>query len=275
MSARDAGPVEAFAFPTELSAHAVAPSERPRLHGYDVQGDLARHYGFGEVVLTALTGEAPPRAIGRAFEAALTFALPAPPSEAPGHASILARLCGASDAAVVSVGAIAAAERAGWVVREHAGWLAWLDAQVAEGGAERAHDPPRDAADTARDAAAAPAHDPGRAASPDPARDATPPAAFASDADREAVARLIDAAGLARAPWPAGFSPTLDAAVLAVLHRCGLRTAPALTSALTLAALPTAAAEAFAVRPASFRDYPMDLPRFEYAGESDEPEESA
>lgn len=214
MSDRDPdprGPVEAFAFPTELTAHAVEPGARPRLHGYDVEGDLAKRYSFAETVLCALTGEAPSREAGRAFEAAMTFLSPVPVSEAPVHAALLTRLCGATDAAVISAGAIAAAERAAFMVRN--------DTEGTD--------------------------------------------------DDDAVARLLDAAGI-DAPWPADARPTLRGAILSVLRWCGLETDAQLTSAITIASLATCAAEAFAVKPASFRDYPMDLPRFVYDGDADE-----
>ena len=213
------GPVEAFAFPTALSAHAVEPGARPRLHGYDVQGDLARRYSFAETVLCALAGEAPSREAGRAFEAAMTFLSPIPVSEAPAHAALLTRLCGASDAAVIAAGAIAAAERAAWMIRE--------DANRRARGAATSHD------------------------------------------DDDAVGRLLEAAGI-DAPWPDGERPPLDGAILAVLRWCGLESDAQLTTAITIASLATSGAEAFAVKPASFRDYPMDLPRFVYEGETDE-----
>lgn len=126
--------------PDRLTARVVAPGERPLLHGYDVQDDLSAHYGFGEVVLIALTSEAPTRAAGRAFDVALTFAAPVSVAEAPSHAAALSRLCSAKPSSVAAVAAIGLAEQARHRLDEHDGLLAWLRAG-------RAGDPPMDEPD--------------------------------------------------------------------------------------------------------------------------------
>ena len=112
--------------PERLTARVVAPGERPLLHGYDVQEDLSAHYGFGEVVLIALTGEAPSREAGRAFDAALTFASPVSVAEAPSHAAALSRLCSAKPSSVAGVAAIGLAEQARHRLDELEALLAWL-----------------------------------------------------------------------------------------------------------------------------------------------------
>lgn len=97
---------------TMLEARVVRPGPRPLLHGYDVQSDLAGSFSFAEVILTALTGEAPSEAAGRAMSVALTFACPISVAEAPSHAATLARRCGADHRGVLGVAAIALAEQA-------------------------------------------------------------------------------------------------------------------------------------------------------------------
>ena len=111
-SDRIPSPIDEMDVPEQLTARVVAPGDRPSIHGYDVQEDLSAHYGFGEVVLVALTGEAPTEAAGRAFGVALTFAAPASIAEAPTHAAALSRLCSAKPSSVSAVAAIGLAEQA-------------------------------------------------------------------------------------------------------------------------------------------------------------------
>ncbi|MFI5302192.1 MAG: hypothetical protein ACHREM_29225, partial [Polyangiales bacterium] len=66
MSARE-GPVESQPWPTQLDAHVVTPGARPRMHGYDVEGELARSGSLAEIGLLATTGELP-SAAARAAE---------------------------------------------------------------------------------------------------------------------------------------------------------------------------------------------------------------
>ncbi len=229
--ARRAGPIDVELWPSTLSARVVEPGPAPRLHGYDVEADLARHYSFAEITLIALTGAAPERARGRAFEIALAFLAPVPVSEAPGHAAGLARLIGADASGVISGAALGLAERARYLVAEHAELVAWLGAG---GGAF-----PQSASSDATDEIAA-------------------------------VARLRDAlaeTGLAFPIFEA--RPTLLAALIGVLHGVGLTDAPRLEAALSFAALPATIAEAFAVKPLAFFTYPMDLPAFRYVEEPD------
>lgn len=62
-------------------------------------------------------------------------------------------------------------------------------------------------------------------------------------------------------------SPSLDAAIVAVLCACGLRRVDRMIAALTIAGLGCTCAEAFAVKALNLRGYPMDLPPFEYVEE--------
>lgn len=59
-------------------------------------------------------------------------------------------------------------------------------------------------------------------------------------------------------------SPSLDAALVAVLFDCGLRRADRMIAAFTIAGLGCTCAEAFAVKALNLRGYPMDVPPFEY-----------
>ena len=59
---------------------------------------------------------------------------------------------------------------------------------------------------------------------------------------------------------------TLDAALVAVLHACGLRARWQLEAALVQAWLPALAAEAARMPPYSFKQYPFNAPPFVYEG---------
>jgi hypothetical protein len=223
---RRSGPIDVELWPSALAAHVVEPGPAPRIHGYDVEADLARHYSFAELALTALTGSAPDRAHGRAFEIALAFLAPVPVSEAPAHAAGLARLIGADASGVISGAAIGLAERARQLVAAHAELLAWLGS--------------------------------GTGAVPASTQSEEP-------SQTSAVARLRDALDETRARFPLlNTRPTLTAALIAVLHGVGLTDAPRIEAALALAGLPVTLAEAFAVKPFAFFSYPMDLPAFRY-----------
>jgi hypothetical protein len=84
--------------------------------------------------------------------------------------------------------------------------------------------------------------------------------------DTEETALLLNALKEGGVPFPEEFrrlAPT--AAALAVLHECcGLTTTEQLEQALLMARMPCALAEAGAVKPGDFREYPIELPRFEY-----------
>ncbi len=218
------GPMDEPIWPERLTARVVSPGRPPRIRGYDVEGDLAGHYSFAEVVLAALCGEAPDRAAGRAFEIALVWLSPLSAAHAPVHAAGLARLCGADTTGVAGVAAIGLAELARKVAAEHAELLSWLD--------EARGDPP----------------------------DGFAPA---DDEDRRRSDLFRAQIGNAGLELPgAELSPT--ALALCVLHRCGLRSREPIEAALVVARLPCAAAEALEVPPLRFDQYPINLPRFRY-----------
>lgn len=221
------GPIERHVWPERLTAHAVSSGSEPRLHGFDVQTDLARHYTPIDVAFIALTGDAPSAEVSRALEVALTFLSPASIADAPVHAAALARICGARVAGIVGVAAVALAEQARTLFDEHEEVLPRLVTGSLNGMAARF---------AARDADEA-----------------------------EAVQRLRNALGPFCNRVPAiGYDLRLDTAILATLLACGLRTRDQLEVLFTQVRLPIACAEALAWKAADLRAYPMDLPQFVY-----------
>lgn len=227
MEAREfTGPLEAAPFPERLTARVVTPGREPRVHGYDVESDLARHYGAADLVLLSLTGELPAPPARAAFEVAWSFLAPVTVADAAGHAAVLARLCGATTASTVGVAAIGLAEQARVLLAEHDELLRWLQS----------------------DAPALPERYQSRELEV-----------------RAAVARLRRALAATGLSVPAlQQSPTRDAALLSVLFACGLARAEQLEAAVVLARLPCALAEGFAEATANFAEYPMHLPAFAY-----------
>jgi hypothetical protein len=222
------GPLDDAEWPDKLTARVVTQGPCPRLHGYDVEGDLARHYSFAETVLLALTGRLPSAEEARAFDIALQFAAPAPAQEAPTHAAIIARICVASTSQIQGAAAIALGEQARVLVAEHGAWIETLAGPLTE----------------------------------------VPVAFRAgNDVERESVGRLRRALrGTVDVPalWhDLGRAPAL----IATLHACGLKTAEVIECALVLAKLPIAMAEALATPAGSHRQYPVQLPTITYTEE--------
>jgi hypothetical protein len=220
------GPLECGSFPANLGARVVTPGDRPRVHGYDVEGDLARHYQPSDLTFLLLTGELPSPEVGRAFAIALVFIAPLSVAHASVHAAVLGRLCGATAAATFGVAAIGLAEHARVFVEQHAPLLEWLRT-------------PKDAL-------------------PERFRSN-------GQGDDAAVGRLcaaleptsLDVRGLRE-------RPTRDAALVMLLFACGFKRRERLEAVLLLARLPSALAEALAERPANLANYPINLPRFVY-----------
>jgi hypothetical protein len=223
------GPLDSVEWPSKLTARVVSVGPRPTVHGYDVEDDLANNYSLAETVLLALTGEPPSRAAGRAFEIALVFASPAPVCEAPTHATILARTLASTVNQMQAVAAIALAEQTHASVTNHLGWIEALSGSLpaALPAAWQAHD----------------------------------------DCERASVARLRHALkGTVEVPGLA-LDVSRVAAILAVLHACGLRTPERIEPALTWARFPTAMAEGLAAAPGSHAQYPVQLPAIVYTEE--------
>jgi hypothetical protein len=220
------GPLDVAQFPDTLSAHVVTPGPQPRIHGYDVEGDLARHYDPTDLLLLSLTGELPAPEASRALRVALAFVAPVSTAHASVHAAALARLCGTASVSTIGVAAIALAEQARVLLDEHADLLAWLPVQ----------------------------------SGPFPERHRT-----ADLTAQASVARLREAIAETgfSVPELAG-SPKRDAALLSVLFRCGLKERAQLEAALVTARLPSTMAEAMAVKVTDFNHYPINLPRYLY-----------
>jgi len=221
------GPIEQEKWPDRLGAHVVTAEAAPRIHGYSVADDLARHYGFVETALLALTGEIPTEAQARAANIALVMLAPAPVATAPVHAAVLARLCGATSSALLGVGCLGLAEQAQTLLEPGQELVRWL------------HQP--------------------QGAPPEKYR-----AVDADDAARaQRFVELVRGTGLQLAPLDA--SSGLDAALILVLYRCGLKRTEQIAALIIMARLPCLVAEALACKARNFAAYPMRLPDFEYA----------
>ena len=220
------GPLDAGQWPTQLVANVVTTGTAPRIHGYDVQSDLARHYSASEVVLLTLTGELPAPDALAAFEVATLFAAPMPISYAPTHAASLARTCAGHTASIIGTGTITLAEQARVLLRDHAAWLVWL-------------------------AASAPG--------------VLPSGVAATAEDRGAVLRLRGALKSRSACSVSALEHdiSLDAALVATFHAAGLVKPEQIESALVHARLPSVVAEAFRAS-ANYNDYPLNLPPLHY-----------
>lgn len=221
-----AGPLEQDGpFPDVLTGRVVTPGEQPRIQGYEVEADLARHYGVLETAFLALTGELPNEKSARALNVALVFIMAVPVNEAPSHVAALARLSGARDSAMIGAAAIALAEQTRVLLDEHVELLEWL--RQPSGSLPSAY---RSKADGER---------------------------LAVEQLRAALPEGYPVPGLVA-------GATRQAAVLAVLFSCGLRRRSQLEAMLVFARLPTVLAEGLSERATAFQRYPINLPRFEY-----------
>ncbi|MDB4945985.1 MAG: hypothetical protein JWP97_5519 [Labilithrix sp.] len=219
------GPLESRPWPTQLEAHAVTPGPAPRLMGYEVEGDLVpAGYRFSDLLLLSLTGELPHAGASRAFEIALGFLLPLSVAHAPIHAAVLAQHCGARPSGLLSAASLALGEDA-------LGSIA--------------------AARELLDAPSLP--------------DVLPEGLRAGDdEERASVARLAALVGEHLAVPLLGRDPSRIVALLAVLRACGLESDLQLASAVTLARMPSALAEARPRRPLAFETYPTLTPPILY-----------
>ncbi len=227
---KGAGPVEAGSWPAELTGYAWTSEARPRLHGYELYGDLARHYGFAELVLISLRGEAPTQAEGRLFETLLMLLAPCSVGEAPAHVAVLARTLRARWPALAASAASALAEQAESIVDQHLEFLDWLGA---------------------------------------PTETLPTQARAQTDDEREATRLVALSVAPCGVPLPViDEDPSPMALLLAAAYRCGLRDAEQLKPVLMVARLPAVLAEALR-RPGDLRGYPMDTPHFAYVTDED------
>lgn len=220
------GPLETGQFPAQLQARVVEPGAQPRIHGYDVQRDLAQHYSTASVAFLAVTGELPTPDAAVALDAALVFCSPVSIASAPTHAAALAKLCGAHGCSVISVAAIGLAEQARYLMDEHQELLQWLAAPTGEL-------PERFRASTSLES--------------------------------DAVRHLVQALSPLDLYVPAlDQRPTPNAAVLATLHACGLKTRSQFETLLVWARLPVVVAEALEESVGDFKNYAVNLPHYVY-----------
>ncbi|HET7538541.1 MAG TPA: hypothetical protein VFK05_01670 [Polyangiaceae bacterium] len=221
------GPLEgAAAFPARLSARIITAGERPLVHGYDVEGDLALHYQPTDLLFLMLMGELPSEPVSRAFGVAWMFLAPVSVAHASTHAAVVGRLCGSPPSGMFGVAAIGAAEHARSLLDEHEELFSWLRAQ-------RGPLPQRfRARDTAEQAAV------------------------------ERLERALERTGFSLPVLSE--RPSRDAALLMLLFTLGIKRPERLQAAIMLARVPSAIAEALAERPTNFGNYPINLPRFAY-----------
>lgn len=220
------GPIEAGNWPDKLKAHVVTPGHQPRIHGYDVEQDLSRHYSFLEISYLALTGNLGTREQIRILEIALCYLAPVPVAEAPAHVAALTRLSGNSATSALAVGALTLAEQARDQIESQREILAWLDDP---------HGPPPSGFEPRQ------------------------------DEERSAVERLREIIRRSEIQLPVlDHDLGRSAALTAMLFHAGLQQPEQLETFLVLSRLPCVTAEALAVKPGSFNAYPMRLPDFVY-----------
>ena len=221
------GPFDRETWPERLTARVVSPGPDPRIHGYAVAADLARHVGIAEVAWLTMRGELPTPEQRAGFETAIVLLAPIHVGQAPTHAALLSRIAGALPSATVAIGAVGLGELARTERDELAPWLAWLDA------------PDGDVPACARD--------------------------HAPSADAIAAQAWLD--GQMQVWFQRGLPPvplTRGACARAILHRLGLRGALVLDALATWARLLAVTAEAAFARAGAIRSYPARLPDFQY-----------
>ena len=112
-------PFDRASWPDKITAKVVEPGENPRLHGYDIQGDLAKHYRWSEAFFLSLTGELPKDEFAPALDIALIFLSSISVNEAPAHAAVLAGFCGTPTNTATSIVAITLAEQARTIIARY------------------------------------------------------------------------------------------------------------------------------------------------------------
>lgn len=204
--------------------HVVKPGPKPRLRGYSLHDDLGQHYSLSEVLLLAMTGELPTPAAAHAFERALIFLMDTPITTAPAHAARVTQVGKGGPTAVASVGVTALIAEAQDQIERSRAVLELIEGETRYPAPEIG---PRD------------------------------------DAEREAVARLR-----AAVPWPEigvlAHDLGLVPAVLAVLHRCGLKRPEQWLIAIVNARLTSSVTEGFGDFSKEFTRLPAQLPEVRY-----------
>lgn len=225
------GPVEDGPWAETITARVVEPGPSPRVHGYDVQRDLAVHYGLADLGWLAVQGELPPDEAHRAaFEAVLAFLAPVPVSEGPAHAGALARTMATHPSGVAGIVAVTLAEQVRHALAAHESLWPWLRGEA----------------------------------------DAPPSALVRGEAEPgvERLQALLSTHGVE--PRVFEVPTSLRTALLGCLWHLGFRSPEALTAVWQWARLPCALAESFAARPGRLVEYPMNVPAFRYEGADEE-----
>ncbi|NEP23126.1 hypothetical protein [Moorena sp. SIO3I6] len=217
--------VDTISSTEKLLAHVVTPQLPWRIHGYDVEHDLARHYSLLETFLLAFTGEIAPENYGRALEIALIFLSPKSVAHDSTHAGILTQVIGASPSPILSTTLMILTEEAQDLIKRHELLLNLLNQE------ELNYLPEEFQTEDAQERASV-----------------------------ERLALALEETGITL-PFKE-FSR--DAALLYTLHRVGLKTPLQLCSVIVLSRLPAIVAEVGYWQKGKLENYPMKLPNFRY-----------
>lgn len=226
------GPVEDLKWTERLKARVVTPGSGPRVHGYDVRGDMLGAVSFSDFIFLTLTGELPEEKESSVFQQVMLFLAPVSVAQAPVHAAVLSGLCGSGSSGITGVCAVTLAEQARWQVSRHGSLLEIMERDSIQPPSNYLVSKSGEASDT------------------------------------ESLIQSLSNVGV---ELPVVFSRLKPiSCAIAVLYRyCGIKDPKLLETVLVMSRLPCALAEGRAVQPGDFRSYPIDLPRFEYTGEED------
>lgn len=226
MTGSDDGWFSSPQFATQLEARVVDHSGADaRIHGYQVIGDLARHFSYSEVLLLALTGREPDETRSELFRIAMIALSPIGVGSAPCHLGILAHIVSRSYVSSLAAAAIALAERAASCLAERRGLLERLRAKAAPEAEELG-----------------------------PVQ--------RSVLDDDVLVLLSMHSQLARRPWFVNLDRLT--ALIVVLYECGLEDDWKLESALFHAWSPCMMAEMGPRGNDPLESYPVNVPRFKY-----------
>lgn len=222
-----AGPIEDLRWTDTIKASVVTPGYRPRVHGYDVRGEMLGKVPFSALIYLSLTGELPSKPVLKAFDIIMAFISPVSVAEAPGHAAHLSGLCGTGHSGMAGVAAVSLSEQARNIIEEHRELLACVASGV------------------------------------EPPPDSHPAENEEARADTLFLTGALEEAGLSVPEFVSSLAP-VSAALASLSLFCGFTGHAALETVLLLARLPLTLAEGRAVKPGNFRIYPIDLPEYRY-----------
>lgn len=221
------GPMENFTWPDKLSAKLVDAGDDNDLHllGYSLSDDLLQHYSFTEMAYLALTGHLPQKEQSVLLELALRLWAAFSLAEAPAHAASLARICGSSNSATISIAATLLSEQSQNLIRHNKSWLDFLR-NKSKLDSHRELPSPRTV------------H-------------------WLRAITKQLPKNIKNIEFLEKSTTP-------EELILALLVLAGIEASTQISSFLVLARLPVSCAEAWTQKAASFADYPSDLPGFRY-----------